>query len=155
MTKVLDQTLHAVRCLSTDEQDEIAREVRSLALEAQGFKPVPGGYAFRVSSPWLLGRTDYYLVTDVQIKAIAEARNTKSDMLLALLVSAFAAAVLSWVAVTIAPAISLVEGGVAVGSVLLWLRICGATVLANAQCIRWLTFRRLRPMLIRLARTSG
>ncbi len=49
MNRILDHATDAIRSLSPDEQDEIAREIDSLTLEAQGFKPVPGGYAFRVS----------------------------------------------------------------------------------------------------------
>jgi hypothetical protein len=33
-------------------------------IEAAQFKQVPGGYIFRMPSPWLFGTADYYLISE-------------------------------------------------------------------------------------------
>jgi ABC-type dipeptide/oligopeptide/nickel transport system permease subunit len=147
MSKILDQAVEAVRGLSAEEQDDIARETRSLALEAQGFKSVPGGYALRVSSPWMFGRASHYLATDVQIQEVTAARNTMADVALAALVSAIAVVVVLGL-----PAGFL--GRRAADYALLWLVQAGITVLVYVQCCHWLAFRRLRPILARLPCTK-
>ncbi len=152
MTKILDQAIDAVRSLSPEEQDDIAREMRSLALQSQGFKPVPGGYVFRVPSPWTFGRPDHYLVTDAQIEEIRKSRNTKSDMVLAVLANSIVTVVLVLAVVALSPAIFLLHGELAIGQVVLWLGVGGIMVLVNVHCFSWLTFRRLRPILVRLPR---
>jgi len=152
MSKILDQTVEAVRGLSPEEQDEVVREMRSLALEAQGFKSVPGGYAFRVSSPWLFGRANHYLATGAQIQEVAEARNTMADVALAAFASAIAVVVVLGL-----PAACLSAGFLGrqtAGHALFWLAQGGITVLVYAQCCCWLAFRRLRPILARLPRTK-
>jgi hypothetical protein len=148
MNKILDQAIDAVRSLSPGEQDEIAREIRSLALEAQGFKAVAGGYVFRVPSPWMFGRDRHYLVTEAQIGEIGEARRTKSDMTLAVLAAAIAAAVVVGLPGAWLPADFL--GGQTIGHVLFCMVQGGILVLAQAQCCRWLAFRRLQPTLTRV-----
>lgn len=152
MTKIVDQAIDAVRSLSPEEQDDIAHEMRALALESRGFRPVPGGYVFRVPSPWTFGRPGHYLVTDAQIEEIGEARNTKPDMALAVLANSIVIAVLFLTVGTLWPAIFLVHGELAVGRVLLWLGVVGVAMLLNVQCVSWLAFRRLRPILVRLPR---
>jgi hypothetical protein len=152
MSKILDEATDAVRCLSPDEQDEIAREIRSLALEAQGFKPVPGGYGFRVSNPWMFGRADQYLVTDAQIEETGAARNTRLDVALAVLAAAIAVVIVLTLPAAWLPADFL--GGHTVGRALLLIVQGGMMLLANVQCFRWLAFRRLRPVLARVPRTK-
>lgn len=147
-----DEATDAARCLSPDEQGEIAREIRSLALEARGFKPVPGGYGIRVSSPWMFGRADQYLVTDAQIEEIEAARNTRLDVALAVLAAAIAVVIVITLPATWLPADFL--GGRAVSRVLLLIVQAGMMLIANVQCFRWLAFRRLRPVLAHLPRTK-
>lgn len=152
MSKILDQAIDAVRSLPPDEQVEIARAMRSLALEAQGFKPVPSGYEFRVPSPWMFGGDKHYLVSDAQIQEIGEARTSKSDMVLAILAASVMVVIALTLPVAWLPADFQVDH--AVGRVLLWIVQGGAMLLANLQCCRWLTFRRLQPTLARLPLAS-
>ena len=143
MTKILDQAIDAVRRLSPGEQDEIARTIRLQTLESKGFKPVPGGFVFRVPNPWVFGRAKHYLVTDAQLEEIeAIPGPILSDIPLAVLASAIVSVVLfsagAW-----SPADFL--GGQSVGHYLL--AFGGIPVLIWLQCFRFLAFRRLRPIL--------
>ena len=132
--------------MSLDEQDEVAREVRLLALEARGFKPVPGGYAFRVSSPWLFGRADHYLATDAQVEEIAAARSTRSDIALAVCAAALAVVIVLFLPTAWLPADH------SIGRVALVIVQGGMLVLAHLHCFRWLAFQRLRSILAHLPR---
>src|SRR6266404_5329199 len=95
MTKFLDQAIDAVRRLSPGEQDEIARTIRLQTLESKGFKPVPGGFVFRVPNPWVFGRAKHYLVTVAQLEEVeAIPGPILSDIPLAVLASAIVSVVL-------------------------------------------------------------
>jgi hypothetical protein len=152
MTKILDQAIDAVRSMSPDEQDEIARAIRFQTLESKGFKPVPGGFVFRVPNPWVFGRANDYLVTDAQLEEIeAMPGPILSDIALAVLASAIVSVILfsawAWL-----PADFL--GGQTVGRYLLAFGQGGIPVLIGLQCLRCLAFRRLRPILVCLLRTK-
>ena len=148
MNKIHDQALDAVRHLSPDQQDDMARAIRSRALEAQGFVPAPGGYAFRAASQLMFGGAKRYLVTAAQADEIAGARNTKSDVALAVLAASIAAAAVFGLPAYLMPAGFL--GGHTIGHMLFWMAQGGVVLLAQVQSYRWLAFRRLRPILARL-----
>ena len=148
MSKIIDQAIDAVCDLSPDQQDEIAREMRALALEAQGFKVAAGGYEFRVPSPWMFGRDKHYLVTDAQIEEIGEVRSTGSDVALAALAAGIAAVFVVGLPGVWLPAGFL--GDHTVVRLLIAIAQGGIMLLAYAQCGRWLAFRRLQPTLARL-----
>ncbi len=101
----------------------------------------------------MFGRADHYLVTDAQIEEIGAARNTKSDMALAVLGSAIAVLIVLTLPTAWLPAAFI--AGHTVGRVLLLIGQGGVMLLANVQCFRWLAFRRTRLVLAHLERMDA
>jgi hypothetical protein len=113
------------------------------------FREAPGGYVFRAPSPWMFGRASHYLVTDAQKEELLGP--TRSDVVLAVLASAIVSAVVLGFPEAWLPAYFL--GGQTIGRVLFSIAQGASPVLAGLQCLHWLAFRRLQPILTHLPRT--
>ena len=109
------------------------------------FKQVPGGYEFRSPAAWMFGPTKLFHVTDAQRE---EMRGPAwSDMALAVLASALTSIVIFY----LAPRWLGVDflGDPTGIPALLSFGLGAVPVLVGCESLRWLGFRRLRPVLAR------
>ena len=114
------------------------------------FREAPGGYVFRAPSPWMFGRGRRYFVTDAQKGELLGP--TRSDVVLAVLASAIVSGVVLGFPGAWLPA--YLRDATTVGGFLFSLAKVASPVFAGLQCLHWLGFRRLQPILAHLPRTA-
>ena len=148
-----NQINDAVRSLSAEDRDKLARTLETQALEAKGFKPVPSGFTYQSPKPWGFGHAEHHLVTEAEMeKILSILAPTRSDKTFAVLATAVAAAITIVLAGAWLPPDFL--SGQSVGRTLFSIGQGAIPVAVGFLCLRVLPLRRLQPFLVDLPRSG-